>query len=107
MSPAEPLWFWRAVVVLPIPGGIVRRSLWVLLVAILATLPQVTWAQTRQVTGTVTIAGSSVPLHGAIVSVEGSTTAVHTGPDGTFRLNAPAGQFTIMARYIGYKRSTR
>jgi TonB-linked SusC/RagA family outer membrane protein len=78
-----------------------------LTVAILAALPELAWSQTRQITGTVTIAGSSVPLHGAIVSVEGATLAAHTGPDGTFRVTAPAGQVTLMARYIGYKRSTR
>ena len=73
----------------------------------MATLPQVTWAQTRQITGTVTVAGSPVPLYGAIVSVEGSTQAAHTGPEGAFRLTAPAGQVTVTARYIGYKRSAR
>ena len=84
-----------------------RRSLWVFAVGVLATLPQVTWAQTRQITGTVTVAGSSVPLYGAIVSVEGTNQAAHTGPDGTFRLTVPAGSVSLMARYIGYKRATR
>jgi TonB-linked SusC/RagA family outer membrane protein len=70
-------------------------------------LPQVAWSQTREISGAVTVAGSSVPLIGATVSVEGTTLATLTGPEGRFRLNVPSGQAVVTARYIGYKRSTR
>ncbi|MDQ4080866.1 MAG: TonB-dependent receptor plug domain-containing protein, partial [Gemmatimonadota bacterium] len=54
-----------------------------------------------------TVAGSSVPLVGATVTVEGTTFGTMTGPEGRFRLTAPAGQQVVTARHIGYKRSTR
>jgi TonB-linked SusC/RagA family outer membrane protein len=76
-------------------------------VAIMLAVAQVAWGQTRQIAGTVSVAGSAVPLYGATVWVEGSNEAAHTGPDGTFRITAPAGPVTLIARYIGYKRSSR
>jgi TonB-linked SusC/RagA family outer membrane protein len=75
--------------------------------AVLATLPAAAGAQTREISGTVTVAGSDVPLIGATVSVEGAPQATQTGAEGRFRLMAPAGPVNITARFIGYKRSTR
>jgi TonB-linked SusC/RagA family outer membrane protein len=70
-------------------------------------LPAVALSQTREITGTVTVAGSSVPLVGATVTVEGTTLGTMTGPEGRFRLTAPAGQQVVTARHIGYRRATR
>ena len=84
-----------------------RRSPSVFAFAVLLMLPQVALSQTREISGAVTVAGSSVPLIGATVSVEGTTLATLTGPEGRFRLTVPSGQVAVTARYIGYKRSTR
>ena len=84
-----------------------RRSPSVFAFAVLLMLPQVALSQTREISGAVTVAGSSVPLIGATVSVEGTTLATLTGPEGRFRLTVPSGQVVVTARFIGYKRSTR
>src|SRR5688500_14278951 len=70
-------------------------------------LPPAASSQTREITGTVTIAGSSIPLIGATVSVEGTTLATLTGQEGRFRLTVPSGPQAVTARYIGYRRMTR
>src|SRR5918992_2472964 len=88
-------------------GGPVRRSLSVFAIAVLAFVPPLAWGQTREITGTVTVAGSDVPLIGATVSVEGTPQVAQSDGDGRFRLRAPAGQVTLTARHIGYKRSSR
>ena len=80
-----------------------RRSPSVLALAVMLMLPPAAWSQTREITGTVTIAGSSVPLIGATVSVEGTTLATLTGPEGRFRLTVPSGPQAVTARYIGYR----
>lgn len=84
-----------------------RRSLSVVAFAAGVMLPSVAWSQTREITGTVTVAGSNVPLIGATVSVEGSPQVTQSGAEGRFRLRAPAGEVTLTARFIGYKRSSR
>jgi len=70
-------------------------------------LPTASRAQTRIVTGTVTIAGTSMPLPGASVSVPGTAATARAGANGEFRLVAPQGNITLLARAIGYKRTTR
>jgi TonB-linked SusC/RagA family outer membrane protein len=85
----------------------VRRSLFVFATAVLTLLPALALGQTREITGTVTVAGSDVPLIGATVSVEGTSQVTQSDADGRFRLRASAGQVTLTARQIGYKRSSR
>jgi TonB-linked SusC/RagA family outer membrane protein len=63
--------------------------------------------QTRVITGTVTIAGSSQPLADASVSVLGTAAVTRAGTDGRYRLTAPEGDVTLLVRAIGYKRATR
>jgi TonB-linked SusC/RagA family outer membrane protein len=75
--------------------------------AAVVALSQAALGQTREITGTVTVAGSSVPLIGATISVEGSTQTAMSGAEGRYRLLAPDGPVNITARYIGYKRSTQ
>ena len=75
--------------------------------AVMVMLPPATWAQTREVTGTVTVAGSSAPLVGATITVEGTTLGTLSGPEGRFRLTVPSGQVVMTARFIGYKRAMR
>jgi TonB-linked SusC/RagA family outer membrane protein len=60
-------------------------------------------AQDRLVTGTVKDASSNQPLPGVTVLVKGTTIGTGTGLDGTFSLNVPAGNNTLVFRFIGYQ----
>ncbi|MEO8335111.1 MAG: SusC/RagA family TonB-linked outer membrane protein [bacterium] len=81
-----------------------RRILSSLAVAGAILLPAATQAQTRVITGTVTIEGTTQPLSDATISVLGAATTTRTGADGQFRLTAPEGAVTVAARAIGYRR---
>src|SRR5690348_4076438 len=70
-------------------------------------LPTASRAQSRIITGTVTIAGTSTPLPGASVSVPGTAATARASANGQFRLVAPDGDITLLARATGYKRITR
>ena len=78
----------------------------VIALAVMLAMPLAVQAQTREITGTVTAADGSTPLVGATVTVEGTTLGTLTGPEGRFRLTAPAGQQVVSARFIGYRRAT-
>ncbi|GGK78717.1 SusC/RagA family TonB-linked outer membrane protein [Rufibacter glacialis] len=58
--------------------------------------------QSTPVEGKVTSANGE-PLAGVTVMVKGTTTAVSTGIDGTFKINAPAGG-TLVFTFIGFQR---
>lgn len=60
---------------------------------------------TREVTGKVTLSGGT-PLQDAAVAVLGQAIGVRTNEQGDFRLRVPAGDVTVQARAIGYKRVT-
>ncbi|MEO7219146.1 MAG: carboxypeptidase-like regulatory domain-containing protein, partial [Gemmatimonadaceae bacterium] len=64
-------------------------------------------AQAREITGRVTIAGSGRPVNEAIVAVLGQAGGARTDQNGDYRLRVPAGEVTILARAIGYKRATQ
>jgi len=83
----------------------VRRFL-VIAAALLATLavPATARAQTREVTGRVTIAGIGTPLQDAIVGSVGAVGGARTNERGEYRLMVPGGDVTIQVRAIGYKR---
>ncbi len=83
-----------------------RRVLSSLVVVGALALPATMHAQTRVITGTVTISGTSQPLADVTVSVVGTNTVALTGANGQFRLNAPQGDVTVAARAIGYRRVT-
>jgi TonB-linked SusC/RagA family outer membrane protein len=70
-------------------------------------LPVATQAQTRTITGTVTVVGSGQPLTDATISIVGGTTITRTTANGRFSLIAPDGNVTVLARAIGYKRLTK
>ena len=64
-------------------------------------------AAQRRVTGRVTEEGSTNPVASATVSVQGTTLVGLSGADGNFTLNnVPAGAKTLIARRIGYRRTT-
>ena len=64
-------------------------------------------AQTREVSGRVTIAGTGQPVPGVLVSLPGQPTGVRTNERGEFRLRVPDADVTLSARAIGYKRATQ
>ena len=74
--------------------------------ALLAALPATSQAQNREVTGKVTVTGTNAGLPDATVSVLGQQAGVRTNEQGVFKLRVPAGDVTVMARAIGYKRSS-
>jgi TonB-linked SusC/RagA family outer membrane protein len=80
----------------------------VLAAALLATLavPASARAQTREVTGKVTVAGAGTPLQDAIVGVVGAVGGARTNERGEFRLTVPSGDISVQVRAIGYKRQT-
>jgi len=58
--------------------------------------------------GHVTDAKSGRPLHGARVTLEGTTKSVSTESDGAYVLaDIPAGSYTVVVKSLGYQRQTR
>src|SRR6266481_1941358 len=75
-------------------GGYVRRPLFRLAVtgtALVMLLPAAATAQTRVITGTITVAGTNEPVPGASVSIVGTAAVARAGADGKYRLVAPGG----------------
>jgi TonB-linked SusC/RagA family outer membrane protein len=85
----------------------VRRILSTLAIAGAFLLPATGHAQTRVITGTVTLAATSQPLPDVSVSAVGVVAATRTAANGTFRLSAPEGVVTVVVRAIGYKRQSK
>lgn len=61
------------------------------------------YAQTRTVTGTVTDQESGQGLPGVTVLVKGTQIGTSTGADGTYSIEVPEGNNTLVFRFIGYK----
>ncbi len=60
------------------------------------------WAQTRELTGTVVESGGE-PVIGATVTIKGAKTGGSTDVNGKFRINVPqSGGVTLLVRYIGF-----
>ncbi|MCB9275508.1 MAG: TonB-dependent receptor [Lewinellaceae bacterium] len=60
------------------------------------------WAQSGNLTGKVTDAGTGEPLIGASVYLEGASSGTVTDYEGNYSLKVPAGQQTIIVSYVGY-----
>jgi TonB-dependent starch-binding outer membrane protein SusC len=60
------------------------------------------FAQTRRLTGRVTVEGSGEPLVSASVNVVGTALGTYTDDQGRFSLNVPDGPVTLRVRRIGY-----
>ena len=69
---------------------------------LVSVLLQQAMAQSRTVTGTVTDQGTGQPLPGVAVIVKGTTVGTTTGADGDYTINVPAGNNTLVYRFIGY-----
>lgn len=74
--------------------------------AMLTLLPFRADAQTRDITGKVTQAGTGQPIPDATVSVVGQQVGVRTNDRGEYRLRVPSGEVLLQARTLGYKRVT-
>ncbi|MBC5994788.1 SusC/RagA family TonB-linked outer membrane protein [Pontibacter cellulosilyticus] len=70
---------------------------------LLSALVPETMAQSRAITGKVTDATSGQPLPGVTVLVKGTTVGTATSADGTYTLNAPQGNNTLVFSFIGYQ----
>lgn len=83
------------------------KRIWssVISLALLVLVSANAHAQAREVTGRVTTTAGQ-PLPGVLVVVSGQTSGVRTNDNGEFRLRVPAGDVTVVARAIGYKRGT-
>ena len=81
-----------------------RRNVLALVACALTALPLVAQAQSREVTGRITTAGTATPLQDATVTVIGQQVAARTNERGEYRLRVTGGDVTLTARALGYKR---
>jgi TonB-linked SusC/RagA family outer membrane protein len=81
-----------------------RSSVYSLFILVLVSASA--FAQTRRITGRITVEGSGEPLAAASVSVVGTSLATYTDDQGRFSLNVPAGPTTLRIRRIGYSLKT-
>ena len=64
------------------------------------------FAQTRSISGRVTVEGSGEPLAAASISVVGTTLGTYTDDQGRFTLRVPAGPVALRVRRIGFAQKT-
>ncbi|OUS00521.1 SusC/RagA family TonB-linked outer membrane protein [Flavobacteriales bacterium 33_180_T64] len=73
-----------------------------LMTLFMAFVMQLSFAQEKTVTGTVTTADDGLPLPGASVIVKGTTRGVQTDFDGNYSIKATVGE-TLVFSYVGMK----
>lgn len=78
-----------------------RTKLRGILTLFMAFAVQLTFAQEKTITGTVSDAESGMPLAGVNILLEGTSTGTQTDFDGNYSLSASTGQ-TLVFSYIGY-----
>ncbi len=61
------------------------------------------FAQTVQITGTVTSSDEGIPMPGVAVAVKGTTLGAVTNEDGKFQINVPETAQTLIFQFVGYK----
>lgn len=83
-----------------------RRMSVVVAAALFAALPLHAQTQSREVTGKVTQAVTGQPIAEATVGLLGQQVGVRTNERGEFRLRVPQGEVTLVARQLGFKRTT-
>ena len=85
-----------------------NRSLWLTgLMAVAVLLPADLTAQDRRITGRVTQAGTDQPVPNAEIAVVGQirSSAVLSGEDGRYAIQAPAGEVRLQVRAFGFTRA--
>ncbi|WP_409919070.1 TonB-dependent receptor plug domain-containing protein, partial [Gemmatimonas sp.] len=75
-------------------------------VALVAAVPFSAHAQTRDVTGKVTMTGTGTPLPDITVGIVGQQVGVRTNERGEYRIRVAQGEVSLLARGLGYKRQT-
>ena len=75
--------------------------------AIVTALPLTAHAQTRDVSGKVTQAGTGQPIPDVTISIVGQQVGVRTNDKGEYRLRVPSSEVLVLARQLGYKRTTK
>ncbi len=79
-----------------------RTKFNVMLTLLLALVVQVTFAQSKVITGVVTEAGTGEPLPGVNIVVKGTNIGATTDFDGKYSIKADLGQ-TLVYSYVGYQ----
>ena len=79
------------------------KRFWVAAAMLAAALPAIAGAQTRRITGTVTVQGSTEPVAGATVQVVGTTFGTTADDGGRFSVSIPAGTQQLRVRRIGFQ----
>lgn len=69
-------------------------------------LSQITMAQDKTVSGTVTAKEDGVPLPGVSIEVKGTKIATQTSADGKFTIKVPSGSTQLVFSYIGFLSKT-
>src|SRR5213075_2685863 len=82
----------------------IRSSVFSLLLLVFVSASA--FAQTRRISGRVTVEGSNEPLVAASVNVVGTSIGTYTDDQGRFSLNVPDGPATLRVRRIGYAQQT-
>jgi TonB-linked SusC/RagA family outer membrane protein len=82
----------------------VRRNVLALIACLATALPSVAQAQTREITGRVTTAGTGMPVQDASVLVVGQPHGARTNERGEYRIRVGGGDVILIARSLGYKR---
>lgn len=75
--------------------------------AVVALLPLSAEAQTRDISGKVTMEGTGQPIADVTVSIVGQQVGVRTNERGEYRLRVPSSEVLVLARTLGYKRQTK
>ena len=65
-------------------------------------LSQLSYAQGKIITGTVTDSKDGMPLQGVTVSVKGTTVATQTNASGAYSLNVPVSANTLVFTSVGF-----
>jgi TonB-linked SusC/RagA family outer membrane protein len=87
-------------------GASVRSRKVVPFAFLLALVPGLVAAQTREITGKVTQAGTALPLTDATIGVLGAQVGVRSNERGEYRIRVPAGEVVLLVRSIGFKRQS-
>jgi TonB-dependent starch-binding outer membrane protein SusC len=82
----------------------IRSSVFSLLLLVLVSASA--FAQTRRVSGRITVEGSGEAIVAASVNIVGTSVGTYTDDQGRFSLNVPDGPVTLRVRRIGYTQKT-
>jgi TonB-linked SusC/RagA family outer membrane protein len=82
----------------------IRSSVFSLLLLVLVSASA--FAQTRRISGRVTVEGSGEPVAAASINLVGTSIGTYTDDQGRFSLNVPDGPATLRVRRIGYTQQT-